>query len=130
MPCTSWIAKIKNTLGNKAENAAHHFLINKGCTLVAKNYAWRGGELDLVMQDKEFLVFIEVRYRTQAHYGDSAESITWQKQRRIIKTAQHFLQKHKLTNQSACRFDIITAKPDLSHQGGLQIGWIKNAFGA
>ncbi|MCK5894091.1 MAG: YraN family protein [Endozoicomonadaceae bacterium] len=130
MRYTSWIATIKNPLGNKAENAALHFLANQGLTLVAKNYAWRGGELDLVMQDEAFLIFIEVRYRTKTNYGTSAESITWQKQQRLIKTAEHFLQKHCLTDKSACRFDIVTAKPDLSLSGRLQIRWTKNAFSA
>ncbi|WP_211824670.1 YraN family protein [Kistimonas asteriae] len=130
MPYTSWIATIRNPQGNRAEQAAQRFLAKQGLTLIARNYAWRGGELDLVMKDTDTLVFIEVRYRAQDGFGSSAESITWQKQQKLIRTAQHFLQQHRLTDKSACRFDIITAKPDSSRRGTLQIGWIKNAFSA
>lgn len=130
MPYTSWIATIRNPQGNRAEQAARRFLSKQGLTLITRNYAWRGGELDLVMKDAGTLVFIEVRYRTRSGFGNSAESITWRKQQKLIRTAQHFLQQYRLTDKSACRFDIITAEPDSSRQGTLQIGWIKNAFSA
>lgn len=113
----------KNNAGLEAEKLAATFLTNHGLKLVTQNYHCRFGEIDLIMKDAQTLVFIEVRLRSNSQFGSAASSITPQKQKKLILTAQHYLQQH---GQSACRFDAI-----LMRTNDLQsIEWIRNAFDA
>jgi len=74
------------------------------------------------MQDKDAVVFIEVRYRRNNHFGGAIQSVDGHKQRKLARSAQQFLQQHAAFTNQPCRFDVIalgeTAKP----------AWIKNAF--
>lgn len=113
----------QNNGGFAAEQMAATFLMNKGLKLVAKNYHCRFGEIDLIMQEGNVLVFIEVKLRTNASFGHAAYSITQRKQHKLLLTAQHYLQQHGEQN---CRFDaVIMTKLDNGH-----IDWIRNAFEA
>ena len=78
------------------------------------------GEIDLIMEDKKTLVFVEVRYRKSAKYGSALESVNNQKQARIIHTAKHYLQQHS-SKHSAYRFDVVALTPN-------NIDWVKDAF--
>lgn len=111
--------------GRWAEETAYHYLIQHGLTLIQRNYRYRGGEIDLVMQDERTLIFIEVRYRASNRFGSSAESIDNRKQQRIYQTAEHYIQNHHNCEQWACRFDavLISGRPPHS-----TIEWIQNAF--
>lgn len=113
-------------IGEKAERLAQKYLEQKGLTLITNNYHCHRGEIDLIMDDGNFLVFIEVRYRKNDTYGSAAESITRVKQSRLLATANHYLQNEKLYRDNSCRFDVIT----VSGQYNPQIEWIKNAFQA
>ena len=110
-----------NNAGLQAEKIAATFLINNGLSLVAQNYHCRFGEIDLIMQEAETLVFVEVRLRSSNQFGGAAESITRHKQQKLIATAQHFLQTHP---NRPCRFDaILMSKTNLQ-----DIDWLRNAF--
>jgi len=111
-------------IGKAAEQDAYDYLIQQGLRPVEKNYSCKLGEIDLIMKDRETLVFIEVRYRTREEYGDALASVTLSKQRKIIRTAQYYLQQENLYDQIACRFDVIT--PVTATQ---KFHWIKDAFG-
>jgi putative endonuclease len=113
-------------IGEKAELLAQSFLEDRGLDLVTRNYHCRRGEIDLIMRDGNFLVFIEVRYRKSNIYGSAAESITRQKQSRLLTTAEYYLQNEMFYGDNSCRFDVIT----VSGQYNPQIEWIKNAFQA
>lgn len=113
----------KNNAGLAAEKIAATFLTQKGLKLVTQNYHCRYGEVDLIMKEGNTLVFIEVRLRSNSTFGNAAESITLQKQQKLIATAQHFLQTHQ---DCACRFDaILMDKVHFNH-----IEWLRNAFDA
>ncbi len=111
--------------GNNYEKQAADFLRKQGLILLTKNfYAYRG-ELDLVMQDKQTLVFIEVRYRKNTNFGTPEETVTCSKQRHLVKAAQKFLQLNQALAQLPCRFDVIA----ITQSGNTaKINWIKNAF--
>lgn len=112
----------KNNAGLVAEKIAETFLLKQGLKLITSNYHCPYGEIDLIMQDKESLVFVEVRLRTNTQFGSAAASITPQKQQKLMRTAQHYLQK---TNAKlACRFDAVL----LSKADAENIDWIRNAF--
>lgn len=108
--------------GQRAENKARHFLETQGLTFIEKNYACRLGEIDLIMRDEDALVFIEVRSRRSTDYGNSFETVGPDKQKRIFRTAQHYLQKRNLYDQVDCRFDVVGFDNDS------KIAWIKDAF--
>lgn len=97
--------------------------------MIAKNYRGHYGEVDLIMQDGNTLVFVEVRFRKNALYGNGHESITTQKQQRILSTAQEYLQyETKIKNG---RIDVVamSEKPQNTDKNNNYIfDWIKNAF--
>ncbi len=107
--------------GQQAENLAADFLQRQGLRVVERNYRCRVGEIDLIMDDGATRVFVEVRLRRNRNFGGAAESITPSKQGKLIRAAQHYLQK--LPKQPPCRFDAVLLD-------GLKIEWIKDAFSA
>lgn len=111
--------------GQSAERQAARFLCDKGLKLLHKNYTTKAGEIDLVMVDGTEWVFVEVRYKHSDDWANPAESITKQKQRRIIKAAQHYLLKHDQQGNKACRFDVILMSGEINSP---QIEWIQHAF--
>lgn len=111
--------------GKQAETAACHYLQEQGLQLLAANFHCPYGEIDLIMKDKEDIVFVEVRSKTRIDYGNALESVNKHKIKKIIKAATHFLQKKKWLYKVTSRFDIIAIHPIA---GKMQLDWIKNAF--
>lgn len=113
----------KNNAGLAAEQLAATFLRAHGLKLVTQNYHCKFGEIDLIMKDGKTLVFIEVRLRTNSQFGSAGASITPQKQQKLLRTAQHYLQHH---GDCPCRIDAI-----LMNEANMQhIEWIRNAISA
>jgi putative endonuclease len=116
-------------VGNTAENIAKKFLQKNQLKLVEANYLSKFGEIDLIMLDTssndEILVFIEVRFRTSDNFTTSVESIDANKQKKIIKTAQIFLQQNPKYADNICRFDAVGVENSLKSP---KINWIQNAF--
>jgi len=111
-------------IGKSKEKLACRYLEDKGFQLIEKNYYCRRGEIDLIMRDKNSLVFVEVRYRKNDYFGSALESITIHKQRRLIFTAQHYLQQTR--TPLASRFDVVAIS---GPEENLSINWVENAFG-
>lgn len=114
-------------LGAHWERMAESFLHQNGLRTITRNFNCRLGEVDLVMEDGEYLVFAEIRYRRNPRFGSGAESVGRAKQGRIIHAAQRFLQLHDHRAQQPCRFDVLSL--GLEH-GKLSVNWIRNAFSA
>jgi putative endonuclease len=110
-------------LGQDAEQKALNYLLAQGLKCVTRNYRCRLGEIDLIMRDKEYLVFIEVRARVSSDYGGGIASITYAKRQKIIKTTSHYLLSNKITDKYPVRFDVISLDGAV---GG--ITWVKDAF--
>lgn len=117
------MAEAVNT-GRQAELLACQFLQKNKLKLVVKNYHCRRGEIDLIMQDKQILVFVEVRYRKNKRFGSALESVNTQKQAKIILTAEHYLQQNT-PSFLGYRFDVIAISPT---QQSHEITWVKDAF--
>jgi putative endonuclease len=121
-------------IGTIAEEAAKDFLCRNQLNFIEKNYHCRQGEIDLIMKEGKLLVFIEVRYRKSKQYGTGIDSITKEKQRRIITAARHYLHRHNLTETVSCRFDIIGVEPaQKNHKNNatnepFYFRWLKHAF--
>lgn len=108
--------------GKHSEKLACQYLQRHGLKLIAQNYASRYGEIDLIMRDKDTLVFAEVRYRYRDTYGSAIETIDAHKQSAIVATAEYYLQRHPW--DGACRFDAVLI------QGEAKPRWVINAFEA
>ena len=119
-------------LGETTESLACEYLENKGFKLLERNYNCRFGEIDLIMKNSDSLVFVEVRYRRSNDFGSGAESITINKQSKLIKTASAYLQRHAKLNKDPARFDVvsITGSIETDNINNIDIDWIENAFGA
>jgi putative endonuclease len=114
----------RNKNGILAEKVASQFLINQGLSELNTNYRSRYGEIDLIMQDHETIVFIEVRYRSSTKFLDPIETIDKIKTRKIIRTSQKFLQEFP-DHDKLYRFDVITLTGKIDSP---TVNWIKNAF--
>ncbi|WP_201502558.1 YraN family protein [Psychrobacter cibarius] len=125
--------------GSLFEQQACEFLQSQGLILIAQNWQQpKVGELDLIMLETgsawSTLVFIEVRQRQRSGFGGAALSVTASKQRKVIKTAQYFLQQHPEYEDYDCRFDIIAYDTVGTHikTSGQNIAnqpqWLKGAF--
>ncbi len=112
--------------GQWAEKRAEEHLRDHGLKLIMRNYHCRHGEIDLIMQEQNTLIFVEVRYRQKNHYGGALESIDHRKQTKLHATAMHYLQKHDPHSQFACRFDAMILEQQSSSSPS--INWIRNAF--
>ena len=121
------VNKTDNTIkrGHETESFACDFLKRQGLKFVERNFRCRYGEIDLIMREKDTLVFVEVRYRTNNHYGGAASSITPAKQKRLRTTAEIYLQKTANINSNV-RFDVVALTNNTSEQ--FDIEWIKNAI--
>lgn len=111
-------------LGHLAEQEACSFLENHGLNLLTANYSCSGGEIDLIMQDGDYRVFVEVRYRKNSRLGSGIESVTKSKQQKIIRAAKHYLISNNLYDKIKCRFDVIASWPNDKQK----IQWVKDAF--
>lgn len=111
----------KQIRGQAGEDDALAHLQQHGLQLVERNFRCKGGEIDLIMQERGALVFVEVRKRAGSGYGGAAASVTARKQARLIIAAQVFLQRFKMP--PACRFDVIAID-------GEALTWLKNAIDA
>jgi putative endonuclease len=113
--------------GRTAERLASEYLKEKGLRLLECNYRTKAGEIDLIMQDDEEIVFVEVRLRNNPHFGNAIDTIDQRKQQKIIITATHYLSQKNLIDKVNCRFDVI----GISYpQTKAVIEWIQDAFPA
>ena len=93
--------------GSKGEDLAVRFLKEKGYKILARNFLIRGGEVDIIARDLEFLVFIEVKARYSHKFGLPVESITHWKLRALQKSALFYIQKINWGNEPY-RFDLVS----------------------
>ena len=110
--------------GNHAEDLALDYLLLKNFILEERNFNCKYGEVDLIMRDQTYLVFVEVRYRASSKFGGAVESINSSKQAKLRRAAEFYLQKRKFID-CPCRFDILCINGNLNKPN---YEWIANAF--
>jgi putative endonuclease len=113
--------------GGEAEALAARHLERAGLRILQRNFRSRVGEIDLVAEEGEALVFVEVRHRRNGEFGGAAASVDGRKQRRIIRCAQLYLQRHAVHASRPCRFDVVALDGSLAAP---RIAWIRDAFQA
>jgi putative endonuclease len=123
---TIWRDKPSST-GAKVEQHALDWLKRQGLQLVTQNYRCKVGEIDIIMNHAELLVFVEVRFRQQSSFGSALESVDKRKQKKLLRAASHFLACTPKYSNQPCRFDVLALQPG-NHSGKLHWLWIKDAF--
>ena len=96
----------KRQTGSQYEEKAAEYMKQQGYRILERNYRCRQGEIDLIARDGEYLVFVEVKYRTTGVSGYPAEAVDARKQQTIAKCAMHFLMKQG-NDDVPCRFDVV-----------------------
>ena len=116
-----------NLLGPWGEAQAADYLRRKGYTLVAANYRCRFGEIDLIVRNRRYLVFVEVKLRTSAGFAQAREFVDFRKQQRIRATASMYLSRYPTSLQP--RFDVIEIyAPQGMETKKLTINHLEDAF--
>mgnify|MGYP000868589588 CR=1 FL=1 len=107
--------------GEKGEETARTYLKRRGFKIMDVNYRTRGGEIDIVAREKDYLVFVEVKASSSKDFDDPLAWIPPRKQDRIVKAAVVYVKAHRLES-SAMRFDVVTV------DAGGEVTHIRDAF--
>ena len=111
--------------GRRGEDLAAAFLLERGYRILQRNWRRKTGEIDIIAEKSDLLVFCEVKSRTGTCFGVGAEAVDRRKQTKIIRTALLYLQQYHLMDH-ACRFDVI----EIDVAGAVPlIRHLPNAFG-
>ena len=114
----------KKRLGARGEDTAAKHLAEQGYGILARNYRKRSGEVDIIAQIEDMLVFVEVKTRRSSRFGSPAEAVDLKKRRRICSAALHYVSENKAGDLPA-RFDVIEV---FAKNDGLRVRHIINAF--
>ncbi|MBI5631209.1 MAG: YraN family protein [Elusimicrobia bacterium] len=98
---------MSRSAGAEAEAAAARYLTGLGYEILDRNFRGRFGEIDIIAQDGEAIVFVEVRARSDCRFGAPEETVGPAKRRKIIKTALLYLQSRGIADDTLARFDVI-----------------------
>ena len=94
-------------IGNEGENIACEFLVQNGYEIIARNWRTRTGEIDIIAQKSDTIIFVEVKAIAHCTFDMIEGKINQKKQERILKTSKRFLLNHREYNNKFVRFDVI-----------------------
>ena len=117
----------RQLLGLVGEDLAARALESRGYAILERRYRTDRGEIDIVAEDGETLVFVEVKARADQEFGTAAECVTPAKQRRVARMAAEYLATHRVADRP-CRFDVVAIDSALS--GEPQVTVYPGAFEA
>lgn len=118
---------VSHERGETAEELAARYLVERGFTVLERNWQSRLGEVDLIVQKGVLLAFVEVRFRRSAAFGRPEETVTRAKQRKVILAAFDYARRRRLLERRAIRFDVVAV---VSARGGPRILHLEDAFEA
>ena len=121
------MADQRNTLGALGEKEAERYLKGQGYKIIEKNYRCKWGEIDLIAQYNEFLIFIEVKTRNSSSNVNPLISLTRKKQKKLIQLGTYYLVSKNISGMQP-RFDVVSVVKDLSDQYSIE--HLINAFTA
>lgn len=118
----------KDSIGKIGEEMVADFLKSKGYIITSKNYRSKFGEIDIVAESREYILFIEVKTRKKGSMTTPAEAVNRPKQKKIVLTAYDFLSKFRA--KINYRFDVAEVYYEITKDGELKadLNYIKNAF--
>ena len=103
---------------------AERFYRQRGCAILEKNFIYKHGEIDLIVQDEDVVVFVEVKTRRGTQFGTPEESVNPLKQHLLRRTAEGYIWLHHLEH-TPCRFDVIAVT---TNGGSATTQYFPNAF--
>lgn len=115
---------VSHELGRIGENIIADYITKLGYKVVERNFACNQGEIDIIAKDKEELVVIEVKTRTDISYGEASEAVTNTKKRHLINSIKYYIYKQKLENQPI-RIDVAEV---YINKGKVKVNYIKQAI--
>ena len=116
----------KKILGNKGEDFAAEYYKKLGFTVTAQNYTCRGGEIDIIAENGEYIIFVEVKTRSQNSLYSPAEAVDYKKQKRLSVAAMKYLTENDVEKQPQFDvFEVYTANERI-----YKVNRIENAFEA
>ncbi|NOT22605.1 MAG: YraN family protein [Nitrospiraceae bacterium] len=115
----------RRIFGQEGESAAEQYLQRKGYRILARNLRSSVGELDLVAEEGQVLVFVEVKARRTDAFGGAIYAVHQRKQEKLIQLAAQYLARHHI-NDRLCRFDVVLLQGD--ETAPTQVEHIQNAF--
>jgi putative endonuclease len=110
--------------GSTGEDLASQFLEKNGLKILTRNYRFERGEIDIIAEDGEEIVFVEVKARRTSSYGTPEDAVTDEKQDQIRTVAEGYLYEKNIDNRP-CRFDIVAIE---FKDGKAEVRHIRNAF--
>ncbi len=116
---------IKKEKGNKGEQLAVGYLIKNGFTILFKNWRFLKGEIDIICEKNELIIFVEVKTRSSIDFGNPEEFVSRKQQKLIVNTAHEYLISHQVEKEA--RFDIISIV--LKENNTFEIEHLEDAFG-
>lgn len=111
--------------GRLAENAAAHYLKEQGYQIVERNFRSALGEIDIIAEEDDYLVFVEVRSKKNSECGLPQETVNWKKQAQVKRMASQYLNNKSAWHRN-CRFDVVGVLFDNATIQSLEL--IKDAF--
>ncbi len=110
-------------LGQKGEDLAAEHLAKAGYKILFRNWKWGKNEIDIIAENNEFIIFAEVKTRSDDFQVHPVNAVTREKQRAIIRAADGYIQRNRINKES--RFDVITV---IKSAESFQIDHIEGAF--
>lgn len=117
---------LAKTIGDKGEEYAVKHLRKQGYKIVVRNYRKRYGEIDIIAENKEYIVFVEVKTRHENSMTQPVDAVDKRKRMRLIKTASAFLSENE--TEKFCRFDVCEVYVKSENLKLISINYIENAF--
>ncbi len=114
----------KNIKGRNGEDEAAALLANKGFNIIERNYRFGKGEIDIIAEVNDELVFVEVKFRSSESYGHPIYALSVSKQKQIIRVAKGYIYERNIVDK-IIRFDAVTI---YENSGSTEIEHIENAF--
>lgn len=118
------MTKATKKTGSSGEALAANFLSDKGYKIIAQNYRWVRGEIDIIAEKENMLVFVEVKTARSRNFGAPETWVTRRKQKQVGMVASRYLQENEIVDMD-CRFDVIAIN---AIGKDWQIKHIENAF--
>ena len=116
----------RREIGAYYESLALSYLEGQGAEPVERNFRCRQGEIDLIYRHEGYLVFAEVKFRTNEHMGDPLEAVDRRKQRTISRVCDRYRFTRHLPEDTPIRFDVIGIES--TQDGPARICWVRDAF--
>jgi putative endonuclease len=111
--------------GDIGEDIAYGYLETQGYKILEHNYRFRIGEIDIIAEEGDTLVFIEVKTKSNKDFGLPQEMVNYKKQQKLIRLAQAYLTEKNLSEDKAWRIDVVAITKNKDSQN---IQLIRNAI--